>query len=171
MKETMIIFKRDFIEMRRTNAFLILNSIFAILTVSIAIAVSILFKRQAWIMLPAARPLLIMILGLIAYFLSFSVFMAYIWVFASLPIVKEKVNGTIISLLAAALRPGQVWLAKSLAIFLPSFLLSTLSTVIVLTAINLLAIRPAAGIFILPAPLTRHACLSMKQNHCFTSLE
>ena len=123
------------------------------MTIAIAVSVSIILHRQEWIGLGAARPVLELIVGLIAYFLPLTVLMTFIWAFSSLPVVKEKINGNISSLLATTLRPKEIWLGKSLAIFIPGYVISIISTMIVLLVVNLSVIVPATGNFLLPLPL------------------
>lgn len=153
MEKTSIIFKRDFRELRKTNTFLIISIVFSAVTIAIAVSVSIILHRQEWIGLGAARPVLELIVGLIAYFLPLTVLMTFIWAFSSLPVVKEKINGNISSLLATTLRPKEIWLGKSLAIFIPGYVISIISTMIVLLVVNLSVIVPATGNFLLPLPL------------------
>ena len=81
------------------------------------------------------------------------VLMTFIWAFANLTIIGEKVNGNIESLLATPLSPKEIWIAKSIAIFLPGYIISIISTTIILLTVNFIVIIPATGNFILPAPL------------------
>lgn len=148
-----IVFQRDFRELRQTNAFLIIVIVFAVITITAAVSVSIVLSRQEWLGEEAARPMLELIIGLIAYFLPLFILITFIWAFASLPIIKEKVNGNIASLLATPLSPKEILIGKSLAIFLPGFAISVVSTLIVLLAVNFIAISPATGSFALTAPL------------------
>ena len=153
MKKTGIILKRDFRELRQTNTFLIISIVFSAVTIAIAVSVSIILNRQEWIGQKAAGPILELTVGLIAYFLPLTVLMAFIWAFSSLPVVKEKVNGNIASLLATTLTPKEIWWGKSLAIFIPGYMISVISTLIVLLTVNLTVIVPATGNFLLPLPL------------------
>ena len=153
MRKTGIIFQRDFRELRQTNTFLIISIVFSVITIVIAVSVSVALNKQEWIGKKMAEPILELIIGLIAYFLPFTVLMAFIWAFASLPVVKEKVNGNIASLLATTLRPKEIWLGKSLAIFIPGYVISIISTMIVLLVVNLSVIVPATGNFLFPLPL------------------
>lgn len=153
MRKTGIIFKRDFRELRQTNTFLIISIVFSVVTIAIAVSVSIVLSRQEWIGQKAAGPILELIVGLIAYFLPLAVLMAFIWAFSSLPVVKEKVNGNIASLMATTLTPKEIWWGKSLAIFIPGYVISVISTMIVLLTVNLSVIVPATGNFLLPLPL------------------
>ena len=146
------IFDRDFREIRQTNAFRILVIIAGIITLAAAAGLCLALGRQIWLAEEAARPYLELILGLIAYFLPFLILIAFIWAFASLPIVKEKIKGNIECLLATPLSPGALWMGKSLAIFLPGYGISIISTLIVLLAVNLITIGPATGFFVLPVP-------------------
>jgi ABC-type transport system involved in multi-copper enzyme maturation permease subunit len=146
-----IVLQRDIKEMRQTNAFRIMLIMSGLITLAAAIGVSILLGRQSWLGEKEAAPLLEMIMGLIAYFIPFIVLISFIWAFASLPIIKEKVNGNIDSLLATPLSPQTIWLAKALAIFLPGFAISVASALIVVLAVNFAAVMPAAGRFVLPA--------------------
>lgn len=147
MRKIGIVFSRDFRELRKTNAFLIIAVTFTIITIAAAVIASITLKNQGWLVVRAARPMLGLIMSLISYFLPLSILMTFIWAFASLPIIKEKVNGNIESLLATPLGPREIWIGKSLAIFVPGFVISVVSTIIVLLAINLVAIKPATGVF------------------------
>ena len=153
MRKTGIIFQRDFRELRQTNAFLIISIVFSVITIVIAVSVSVALNEQEWTGEKTAEPILELIIGLIAYFLPFTVLMAFIWAFASLPVVKEKVNGNIASLIATTLTPKEIWLGKSLAIFIPGYVISIISTMIVLLVVNLSVIVPATGNFLLPLPL------------------
>ena len=147
-----IIISRDFRELRQTNAFRIMIIVAAAITVAAAVGIGYALSRQAWLGDEAARPLLELIISLIAYFLPFLILMAFIWAFATLPIVKEKINGNIECLLATPLNPGALWMGKCLAIFLPGFVISVISTLLVLLVVNLITIYPATGDFVLPVP-------------------
>jgi len=148
-----IVLRRDFQEIRRTNAFRILVIVSAVVTIGIAAGTSIAFNKAAWLALDSAKPILEFTMGLIIYFLTLFVLMAFIWVSASMPVTKEKVNGNIESLLATPLGPKAIWMGKCLAIFLPAFAVCVVSTLIIMLAINLVAILPATGYFFMPAPV------------------
>lgn len=146
------ILDRDFREIRQTNAFRILVIVAGALSIAAAAGLSIALVRQAWLEEAAARPWLELIISLVAYFLPFLILIAFIWAFASLPIIKEKINGNIECLLATPLNPRALWMGKSLAIFLPGFVISVIATLIVVLAVNVIAIGPATGYFVLPVP-------------------
>lgn len=154
MRRISIVFHRDFRELRKTIAFLIIIIVFIIITIAAAVVVSVLLKRQEWLQVKeAAKPMLELIMGLISYFFPLFILMTFIWSFANFPIIKEKANGNIESLLATTLSPKEIFIGKSLAIFLPGFVISTVSTLIVLFSVNLITIRPVTGSLFLPVPL------------------
>jgi ABC-type Na+ efflux pump permease subunit len=147
-----IVFLRDFQELQRSNAFRIIAVLAGLITVAAAAGISFSLGRQGWLGEEAARPLLELIVGLVAYFLPFFILITFIWAFASFPIIKEKINGNIECLLATPLKPGGVWMGKILAVFVPGLGLALISTLLVVLAVNLIAIKPAAGYLVLPAP-------------------
>jgi ABC-type transport system involved in multi-copper enzyme maturation permease subunit len=153
LTKTIIVFQRDFRELRRTNTFLIIVAAFSVITIAIAATASIVLNRQEWISQRAAEPMLGLIIGLIIYFLPFTILISFIWAFASLPVAKEKVNGSITALLATTLSPKEIWWGKSLAIFMPGYILSVISTLIVLFVVNLSVIVPNTGNYYMPIPL------------------
>ena len=55
-------------------------------------------------------------------------------------------------LLATPLQPVALWMGKCLAIFLPGFAITVIASILVLLAVNLFAINPATGYFVLPVP-------------------
>ncbi|MCR4393368.1 MAG: ABC transporter permease [Dehalococcoidales bacterium] len=124
MKEILIIFQRDFREIRQSNAFRIICGLSLLFLLGVSLGASIALNRLSWLGEPAARPFLIMITGIIAYFVPLFIMMAFIWAFASLPVTREKANGNIECLIATPISPRTLWLGKSLAIFLPGFLIS-----------------------------------------------
>jgi len=152
LKNMSVILQRDFRELRQTNAFRIMVIVAGVIAVAGVAGISIALSRQPLLGEETARPLLELMMGLVAYFLPLIVLMAFIWAFASLPIISEKINGTIECLLATPISPGALWIGKSLAIFLPGFGISVIVTLIVVLAVNLIAINPATGYFVLPAP-------------------
>ena len=147
-----IILDRDFRELRQSNAFRIIVIVSVLITVAAAAAISVVLGRQEWIGEASARPGLDLIVSLIAYFMPLLILISFIWSFATLPITKEKVNGNIECLLATPLTPRALWLGKCLAVFLPGYAVSVIAALLVLLVVNLIAINPAAGCLILPAP-------------------
>jgi hypothetical protein len=124
-----------------------------VITVAGAVAISIVLSRQTWLTEEAAKPLLELIIGFVAYFMPLLVLLSFIWTFASLPIIKEKINGNIECLLATPISPRALWIGKSLAILLPGFIISVITTLLVVLSVNLTVIKPTAGYFVLPSPV------------------
>ena len=153
MKKTYIIFQRDFRDILKTRAFIIICILVSLLTIAAAAITSVLLGRREWIGEEAARPLLELIIGLLAFFFPFTVLMVFIWGFSGLQIVKEKVEGITASLIATTISPRQLWIGKSMAIFIPGYLMAIASTMLVVLSINFLVILPASGNFIFPLPL------------------
>jgi ABC-type transport system involved in multi-copper enzyme maturation permease subunit len=148
-----IVFQRDFKEIRQTNVFLIITILFALITVAASVVITVALKRQEFPDKETIRRMLELIIGLVAYFLPLSILMTFIWSFANLTIIKEKVSGNIESLLATPLSPGEIWIGKSIAIFMPGYIISIISTFIILMIINFAVVIPATGNFILPASI------------------
>lgn len=148
----LLVFRRDFHEMRATAAFRIMIAIVAVITVGASVAISIALRLQSWYGVPEAAPVLDLIVGLIVYFLPLFVLIAFIWAFASLPVINEKANGNIECLLATPLGPKTLWMGKGLAVFLPSYVISIITSGIVLLAVNLAAVLPGWDMFVLPGP-------------------
>ena len=153
MRRISIVFHRDFRELRRTGAFLIISILFAIITIAGCLIIIIVLSRQEWLGKVAAEHVFEMIISAVAYFLPLSVLMTFIWAFANLTIIKEKADGNVESLLATPLSPKEIWIGKSMAIFLPGFAISVVSTLIILLAVNFIVIVPSTGSFVLPLPL------------------
>jgi ABC-type Na+ efflux pump permease subunit len=149
---TGIVLRRDYMELRCSNAFRIMLIISAVIVISGSTAATILLHGQNWLSQPHAVHILELIMGLIIYFLPLVILMFFIWSFASLPVIKEKVNGNIESLLATPLKAAEVWMGKCLAIFLPGLVISVIAVLLIILSVNFIAVLPATGKFILPFP-------------------
>ncbi len=149
MRRIGIIFHRDFRELRQTGAFILVTVLFAVVTVAAMIIINVVLKNRVPD-IATAMPMIEMIIGLIAYFLPLAVLMTFIWGFSNMVVIKEKVDGNIESLLATPMNPMEIWIGKSMAIFLPGYIISVLSTLIILLSVNFIIIIPATGDFILP---------------------
>jgi ABC-type Na+ efflux pump permease subunit len=148
----LLVLRRDYHEMRSTAAFRIMIAVSAVITVSASVGISIALRLQSWYGEPLAAPVLDLIIGLVVYFLPLIVLIAFIWAFASLPIIQEKVNGNIECLLATPLGPKALWIGKCLAVFLPSYILSVIAICIVLLSVNFSVVLPGWDTFVLPVP-------------------
>jgi hypothetical protein len=152
VKRMLLVLRRDYREMRSTGAFRIMAALVAVITAVASLGISFALRLQSWYGEPLAAPALDLILGLVVYFLPLFLILSFIWAFASLPVIKEKVNGNIECLLATPISPGALWIGKGLAIFLPSYIISVAATCIVLLAVNLASIIQGWDMFVLPGP-------------------
>ena len=92
--------------------------------------------------LPGMESDLELYLGSIMYCVSLLGLGVGINAFAAPSMTKEKSRGNIESLLATPLKVKSIWLAKSLAVFLPGLVLAEVLTAIALVAINYVYIVP-----------------------------
>lgn len=153
MHRIVTVFKRDFKQLRQNNAFLIISVLVALVTVIASVIIPVTLKNKEFIGTAAAGPILELIISLAAYFLPLFVLMTFIWTFSNLIIIKEKADGNIESLLATPISAGEIWMGKSMAIFVPGYALSIISTFMVLLVVNISVIVPSEGYFMLPATL------------------
>ena len=68
-------------------------------------------------------------LGLILFSASFFTIGIYCGVFSFQPLTREKARGNIQALLATPLKPADVWLGKSLGVFLPGLAFTVIMTI------------------------------------------
>ena len=88
--------------------------------------------------------------GLILFttcFISIGIF-ASVNAFQSL--TREKSRGNIQALLATPLAPHDIWLGKSLAVFLPGFILAVVMTIAIFLVLNFIYFIPKIGFFLTP---------------------
>ena len=95
------------------------------------------------------RGILEICLGLIMYTTCFIGMGINLNVFAFVPVTREKSRGNIESLLATPLKVKDIWLAKSLAVFLPGLILGELFTLVAMMVIQYLYSVPGMG-FLIP---------------------
>ncbi len=153
MRNTLIIFRRDYREMVVTSAFRTMFVVAAVLTLAVAVGVSVALHLQSWYGEAELLPLVEFFLGLIVYFLPFMILLSFTWGFSGIQITKEKVNGNIECLMATPLGPKALWAGKCLATFVPGFVISLVSVVIALLAVNLSTVLPGWGTFLIPEPV------------------
>jgi hypothetical protein len=99
VKRTLLILRGDFKEMRSEAAFRILVAVVALVSIAAVVGISIVLRLQSWYGIHQAFPVLDLI-GTGSLFPAVVVLIAFIWAFASLPVINEKVNGNVESLLA-----------------------------------------------------------------------
>jgi len=154
MKGMSVVLRSDVGDILHSRAFLIIAIIIGVITVGVAVSVPIALN---WWLAPGldweeAKPLLELFVGLAVNYVPLTVLFACMATWATEPIAKEKAKGPIESLLATPLTAQAVWIGKSLAIFLPAYIIGLIATVIVILAMNFASILPATGHFVLPPP-------------------
>jgi len=152
MKGMLVVLRNDLGDTLHSKSLLIVVSIIGALIVAAAVGVPIalhswLAKGPAW---EEAKPLLELCIGLAANYVPLIVLFSCMATWATDPIAKEKAKGPIESLLATPLTARGVWIGKSLAIFLPAYIIGLSATLIVILTMNLAAILPTTGHFVLP---------------------
>lgn len=150
MRRMCIVLHRDLKELRQTNAFRVITILSVVVMIGGAIGVSVAPGRSDLSVQGTSIPSLEMIIGMIAYFIPFIILMSFIWVFASLPVTKEKVSGNIDSLLATPLSPVEIWVGKNLAIFIPAYIISAVVTIVIVLSANFTAIFFSTGDLVIP---------------------
>jgi ABC-2 type transport system permease protein len=89
-------------------------------------------------------------LSLVMYSTSFVSIGVYASVIAFQSMIREKSRGNIQALLATPLTPGNIWLGKSLAVFLPGLVFTTVMTLAALLVINWIYFVPETGFIVTP---------------------
>ena len=154
MKGMPVVLQSDVGDILHSRGFLIVAIIIGVLTVGAAVGVPIFLNRWlttglAW---EEARPLLELFMGLAVNYVPLIVLFTCMATWATDPIAKEKAKGPIESLLATPLTARAVWIGKSLAIFLPAYIIGLITTLIIILAMNFASILPATGHLVLPLP-------------------
>jgi len=154
MKGMLVVLQNDVRDILHSKGFLIVAITIGIVTVGAAVGVPIalhswLANGPAW---DETKPLLELFVGLAANYVPLIFLFICMATWATDPIAKEKAKGPIESLLATPLTARGVWIGKSLAIFLPAYIMGLVATLMVLLTMNLAAILPTTGHFVLPLP-------------------
>jgi ABC-2 type transport system permease protein len=89
-------------------------------------------------------------LSLIMYSSSFVSIGVYASVIAFQSMIREKSRGNIQALLATPLTPGNIWLGKSLAVFLPGLVFASIMTLAAFLSINFIYFMPYTGFVVTP---------------------
>lgn len=142
---------RDILKSRTTYTYLLVPAFLSLTYLSTAgNAINGLIKQGATVSIlhEAAQSTM----NGIFYSLPLIVIMLICSVLASYAVVLDKTKRSIESLLATPLSLRQVWLAKSLAVTLPSSIIGLAVSIIMVVVINIIVFRPQVGI-IIPAPL------------------
>jgi len=154
MKGMPVVLQSDVWDILHSKGFLIVAIIIGIFTIGAAVGVPLslntwLGTELSW---QETKPLLELSMGLAVNYVPLLVLFTCTAIWATEPIAKEKAKGPIESLLATPLTAKAVWIGKSLAIFLPAYIIGFIATLIVILAMNLAYILPATGHFVLPLP-------------------
>lgn len=152
MKGMLVVLQSDAQDILHSKGFLIVGIIIGIITIGAAVGAPIALNQwlRTGVVWEQAKPLLELFMGLAVNYVPLIVLFSCMATWATDPLAKEKAKGNIESLLATPLTARAVWMGKSLAIFLPAYVIGLISTVIVILAMNLCAILPATGHFVLP---------------------
>jgi ABC-2 type transport system permease protein len=89
-------------------------------------------------------------LGLILFTTSFLSIGIYASVFAFQSLTREKARGNIQALLATPINPVDIWLGKSLGVFLPGLIFAVIMTLAVFLVINYIYFVPNMGFIVTP---------------------
>jgi ABC-type transport system involved in multi-copper enzyme maturation permease subunit len=151
MKGLGIVLRRDVKDIVHSKTFLIYAIILSIATIGGAVGATILLDGWlpglAW---ADVKPALELTMGLLLNYVPLLMIFVCIATWATEPLAKEKARGSIESLLATPLTAKTVWMGKSLAIFLPAYIISVISTLVFALVMNFASILPATGHFFLP---------------------
>ncbi|UCG83162.1 MAG: hypothetical protein JSW38_13520 [Dehalococcoidia bacterium] len=154
MKGMPVVLQSDIRDILHSRAFTIVAVIIGIITIGAAIGIPIALNRWlasgiAW---EDSKHLLELFMGFAVNYIPLIVLFTCMATWATDPIAKEKAKGPIESLLATPLTTKAVWIGKSLAIFLPAYIIGLNATVIVIMSMNFASILPNTGHFVLPLP-------------------
>jgi len=154
MKGMPVVLQSDLGDIVHSRGFIIIAAIIGVVIVGVAVGVPIALNRWlapglAW---EDVKPMLEHFMGLAVNYMPLIVLFTCMATWATDPIAKEKAKGPMESLLATPLTAKAVWIGKSLAIFLPAYIIGLIATVIVILAMNFASILPATGHFVLPLP-------------------
>jgi ABC-type transport system involved in multi-copper enzyme maturation permease subunit len=142
-KRIQVIFKRDFNEYISWKSYKILLLIFIILTAVMVVVTNLLLPDNPFIKAEQSGMIYRTVVSNIVFLLGLIPSIISIPLFTSGTFTREKANGTIRSLLATQLRPAEIWLGKSFAVFLPSLIIAILSPLVVTLVVSKLVIFSA----------------------------
>lgn len=152
MRKLMVIMKKDLRETFRTKAFYVSIGIVVFVMVMLGWGIG---GEIGTLVEEAGIPAIQALLGTFAFMLSLTVMIIFCIYINGYTLMMEKTKRSIESLLCTPLSLKQIWLGKTLALFLPSLILGWLFTFGTIAGINQFFIAPELGRFIMPgaAPL------------------
>jgi len=98
-------------------------------------------------------------LNTIVYTLPLVLIMLFCSFLSAYAVIMDKAKRTLESLLATPASLRQVWLGKSLAVALPSIVITLLALLIVVIVVNQVFVVPTIGVFLVPSMLSLVAAL------------
>lgn len=143
-KRVGVIFNRDFKEYKSGKSFKIVMLVYIVITIVISIKTLLSSADGSALKLTLCNTLFL--LALIPTIVN-------IPLFTTVPLTRDKINGTMANLLATPLCPKEIVHGKSLAIFLPGYIISVLAPLFVTLVVNFVLIIPSDGSFYMPVPL------------------
>jgi ABC-2 type transport system permease protein len=157
MKKIMAIMKKDLRETFHTKAFYVSIGIviFVLAALSLAISEPIDALMEEGLLPAEISSAIQPLMGTTAFMLSLMLMMLFCMFINAYSVTVEKVKRSIESLLCTPLSLRQIWLGKTLAVFLPSVILGLVFTFGGIAGINQFLLAPELGHFIMPgaAPL------------------
>jgi ABC-2 type transport system permease protein len=154
MKGMLVVLQSDVSDLLHSKGFLLIAVVISIITLGAAVGMPI--ALNGWLakglVLEKDKRLLELFIGLVANYVPLIVLFSCMATWATDPLAKEKAKGPMESLLATPLTARAVWIGKSLAIFLPAYIIGLIATLIVILAMNLASILPTTGYFVFPLP-------------------
>jgi len=139
-----VIFNRDFKEYKSGKSFKILMAVYMLITIVISIKILLSSQGDAALKLTLCNTLFL--LALVPTIVN-------IPIFTTVPLTRDKINGTMANLLATPLCPKEIVHGKSLAIFFPGYIISVLNPLLIMLVVNFVLIVPADGSLYMPLPL------------------
>jgi ABC-type transport system involved in multi-copper enzyme maturation permease subunit len=151
MKYTALVMKTAMKNNFRLRAVaIVLTGIVFICVVGLAVLFGTQFIRPEVNAAAPSRSVLENFLGLILFITSFISIGIYASVFAFQSMTREKARGNIQALLATPINPDNIWLGKSLGVFLPGLAFAVVMTLAALLAINYIYFVPRMGFIVTP---------------------
>ncbi|MGN8844760.1 hypothetical protein ACTNDN_18305 [Niallia sp. HCP3S3_B10] len=147
LKRIFVVFNRDYSEFIRWQSYNILLLLFGILTIVVVIMTNIILPNSAWINEESGNQIYNLVTFHLLLFLEMTPLLISIPLFTSGPFTREKANGVISALLSTQLRPSEIWLGKSFAVFVPTFTISFISSLVATFAVSNIITIPVALLF------------------------
>ena len=97
-------------------------------------------------------------LAMLSFVLSFLSIMTFCMIASGYSVITEKLKRTLESLLATPLTIREIWLGKSLAIFLPSVIMGILLTIVAVVIANMIYVISTTESFVVPPASSLVVC-------------